>query len=992
MTIYEWADLLGMDPHKSKGPEDFMARCPCHADGKNPNLHVRIGPETGQIQMKCMSCGANGKMVCEALKLPLSEIFCDARTGEKTPGPGSGAGSAAKKPPRPSAKKTYPYKVGGKIRVRRGEEEQVYAITAVYEYQDRTGRVVLRKARGELYDESGARIDKTFRIQSLGADGSWQGDAGLYGTLLYHLPDVLSAVQQGAPIIIAEGEKDIDNLRACGLNATCGLYGAGVLSKKSSDLTGKWSEDHAKCFDGAASVVVIADNDAAGEGLAQWICRSLEDRVKELKLLRIADHCPELAKHGDFTDWVTILKGRGVSRIGEVRTRLMEMIEQTPVWEPGNIRQFPDEAPAAQAGGEAPPPGDGGGKKRGRGSGSSGGDDGVGEDYPAYHGSGMYRIKGGRLAVRQGDNVKALCDFLPEPQEVVLRDDGATQRMEFVIAATRPDGTALPTARIEGADRFGAMRWPLEVWGHWGNIYPTVKNAPQLVLGALNCAGQQESRERMVYTHTGMREVGGKMAYLYNGGAIGTDAASVELPTSLAQYRLDMPEGVSMEDAALCELSLLDAFPARIIYPMMAQAYLAPVCSVMEAMQQPPSYVVLVIGESNAGKSTVAGYVLAHFGRFYNRSFPASFEDSVNSARDKLFFAKDSLMVIDDYRKGSSDSRVRNPHDLMANTIISAVADRTGRDRLNEKKDLTGARPCRCMCIMTGEDMPRLSTSRKLRVYRIDVAAGDIYKESASELEGLRITARGGYYRACMRGYIEGLLARWDGIEEELERRIDEAGARMMRMITRREGRLTEMATHLMVGITLMLDHLAACGVLDEAGRAVRLDAAADAIATTINVQGAMTDEDKPEEIWLATLRSLLATRSVTLSSPDELGDGFRAGMIGYKKETEYWIIPEAADEYIAERLRKGGVTLDASRQSILRALVKAGKVIPQRRKGSDMGNPTTSVHLPTGRSGRVIRMPRWVIDDPDNPPDTGKMGFTSADSEQLPMEFGEDK
>ena len=150
-------------------------------------------------------------------------------------------------------------------------------------------------------------------------------------------------------------------------------------------------------------------------------------------------------------------------------------------------------------------------------------------------------------------------------------------------------------------------------------------------------------------------------------------------------------------------------------------------------------------------------------------------------------------------------------------------------------------------------------------------------------------------------------------------------------------------------------------------------------------------DEEKPEEIWLATLRSLLATRSVTLAAPDEVGDGFRAGMIGYKKETEYWIIPEAADEFVCERLRKGGVTLDASRQSILRALVKSGKVIPQRRKGSDMGNPTTSVHLPSGRSGRVIRMPRWVLDDPDNPPDADKMGFTSADSEQLPMEFGED-
>ena len=976
MTIYEWAERLGMDPHKSRGPEDFWTICPCHSDTK-PSLHVYVGRKTGEIVMKCFVCGATGADVCKTLDLPIGEVMCDARTGERTKvQPQS---DAKKKGPR----RVAPYKKGGRL----GD----YTITAVYEYQDRTGRVVLRKARGELMGEDGQRIDKTFAMQSIGTDEKWYATEGIYGTLLYHLPDVLGGVKLGANLIIAEGEKDIDNLRAVGFNATCGLHGAGTLTSANTDLSGKWSEDHAKSFDGAEAVTVIADNDAAGEGLAQWICRSLSGRVKTLRLLRIADYCPELPKHGDFTDWVQLLKGRGVTTKSEIRTRLNEMIEATEPWQPGNIRQFPEEKPADK------PEADGGAGKKGKkprekkdGGGEAG--DGGGEDYPPYHGSSMYRIKSGRLAVKQGDNTKVLCDFLPEPQEIILKDDGGAKRMEFVIAATRPDGTALDVARIEGADRFAGMRWPMDVWGHWGNIHTTIRNAAQMVLDAINGAGQQVSRHRTVYAHTGMRRIDGKMSYLYNGGAIGAVSVSVELPDSLRKYSLESVPGVTREEAALSELLLLDSFPARIIYPMMAQAYLAPLYSVMESMQQPPSYVVLVVGESNAGKSTIAGYVLSHFGNFYNREFPASFEDSLNSARDKLFFVKDCLLVVDDYRKGASDSRVRNPHDLVANAIISAVADRSGRDRLNEKKDLSGARPCRGMCIMTGEDMPRLSPSRRLRVYRIDVMAGDIYRESAGELEGFRMTARAGHYRACMRAYIENLIARWDIIPEEMERRLSEAGERMGRMITRREGRLTECATHLMAGIGLMLDHLTACGVLDEEGREKRLTDAAEAIAANINVQGAAVDEEKPEEIWLATLRSLLATRSVTLSAPDEIGDGFRAGMIGFKKEAEYWIIPEAADEFICERLRKGGVTLDASRQSILRALVKSGKVIPQRRKGSDMGNPTTSVHLPNGRSGRVIRMPRWVLDDPDNPPDTDKMGFTSADSEQLPMEFGDEQ
>lgn len=963
MRIHDWAARLGMDDRKSRGPENFWTICPCHSDTK-PSLHVYVGQKTGEIVMKCFVCGAKGADVCKALDLPLSEVMCDAMTGEAR----SSASSAPHKTPR-TARSARPYKTGARL----GE----YTITNVYEYQRQDGTVVLRKARGESYDEQGTRTGKTFAMQSLGADGKWYNTEGIYGNLLYHLPDVLAAAKAGDQILIAEGEKDVDNLRAIGFCATCGLHGGGI--DKGEGLNGKWCDDHARAFDGAADVVVIADNDAAGEGIARWICKSLKARVKRLRLLRIADSCDQLPKHGDFTDWVQLLKGQGVRTKREIRERLGQMIDAVPDWTPEDRRTFPEEATQEQKE-EAP--------KRARKTKPPKDEDGGEEEYESYHGSTMYCIKQGRLAVREArGGARCLCDFVPEPKHVITRDDGSTRRTDFVIGGVNARGRALPDAIVEGVDRFAAMRWPMEAWQHDGNIKP-VRNAQQMILDAINAAGQRCASVMSIYSHTGMRKVGGKLCYLYNGGAIGADNVSVELPGSLSKYDLSAVDGITREDAAMSEVMLLDGFPARIIYPLMAQAYLAPLYSVFEDMQQPPSYCVMVVGESNSGKSTLCGYVLSHFGRFYNRAFPASFEDSVNSARDKLFWAKDALIVVDDYRKGEGDGRQRNPHDLMANTIISAVADRSGRDRLNERKELSGARPCRGMCIMTGEDVPRVSPSRRLRLYQINVALGDIYKQSASELEPYRMIARAGTYRACMRGYIESLIARWDGIEDELALRLDRAAERMQSVIARREGRLMECATHLMVGIELMLDFLISCGVMDEVGKAQRLETAAAAIAHNINVQGASVDADKPESIWLATLRSLMATRSVTMLAPDELGDGFRAGVIGYKRDNEYWIIPEAADEQICERLRKGGVSLGASRQSILRALMSAGMIIPQRRKGSDAGSPTSSVHLPSGRSGRVIRMPRWVLDDPDNPPEPEKMGFTRADSEQLPMQW----
>lgn len=968
MTIYEWADRMGMDPHKSKGPEDFWTICPCHSDTK-PSLHVYIGRKTGEIVMKCFVCDATGAEVCKALDLPIGEVMCDAMSGEKKTGSRSAAPRRAASGKKPRLSK--PFEIGKPLRV--GDRD--YEIKSVYEYQTGDGRVVLRKARAELW-EDGKRVDKSFLIQSIGTDGKWYAGGGIYTGLLYHQPDVLSMVGKTGRTIIAEGEKDVDNLRLVGLNATCGMHGGGI-DKGGDSLLGKWNDEHSKCFDGLDEVVVIADNDAAGEGISQWICRRLRDRVKTLKLLRIADFWPELPKHGDFTDWANALIAQGKRR-SEIRTALESMIEETPVWEPGNIRKFDaDEKPKVK-----PSRADGFEQDGGGGAPEDG------DEYEPYFGSTIYCIKGGCLAQRTGKDgaARQLCSFLPVPKETIRRDDGSTVRTDYVIGATRPDGTVMEDARIAGEGEFAAMRWPMKFWQFYGNIKP-VKNGPQLVLDAISTAGQRIATHRDVYEHTGMREIGGKTAYLYNGGAIGADDVSVELAGQLQHYEM-RERGHTREDAAQAELLLVSDLPGWLILPELAQAYLAPLYSVLEHMQLPPSYVVYVIGDRGAGKSTVTGYVQGHFGNFYERQFPSNFTDTPNQVRDKLFWAKDSLMVIDDYRKTADGGRARSSMDMVADAAITAVADRADRGRLDADKRMSAPRPCRSTCIMTGEDMPNVSVSRKMRLYRIQISMGDIYKESADELEGLRQLNKAGYFRSCMRYYIEDLLSRWDQIEDELQRRMDDAAAMVKGTLRRKEGRYLECATHLMCGIGLMLDHLIACGVMDPGERDARLQQAVKDVCANIADQGREVDESQPEAIWLQTLQSLLATRTVTICSKDDaVGEGFRSNLIGYYDGDLVMLDPTRCDEYIGESLRKGGVTLGASRQAILRALAKKDMIVYKRRDtGNGIGETTRVCRM--GRvQQRMIVMYRWALEGRE-PPTPEEQGFTPIDGEQLPMEF----
>ncbi len=962
MTIYEWADRLGMDPHKSRGAEDFWAICPCHSDTK-PSLHVYVGGKDGKIVMKCFVCEATGKDVCEALGLPLKEVNCDAMSGEADKAP-----SRPTKPKRqPAAKKpklSKPYEKGGKIKL--GDRE--YEIRAVYEYQDREGNVVLRKARGELWDGE-ERIDKTFLIQSIGADEKWYTGGGIYTDLLYHQPDVLDMKGKSGLTIVAEGEKDVDNLRRLGLNATCGMHGGGI-DKSGDSLLGKWNDAHSSCFDGLDQVVVIADNDAAGEGISQWICRRIKDRVKSLKLLRIADHDPQLPKHGDFTDWANaqIEKGRKKS---DLTPMLMAMIDETPQWTPGNIRKFEPESKGKNASADAFE------KKR---------ED--GEEYESYFGSYSYCKKGGCLAKRtgkEGHDAQILCSFYPVPKETIRRDDGSTVRTDYVIGATKPDGGELPDARVCGENEFLAMKWPMKFWQFYGNIKPG-RNTAQLVADAISTAGQRMAKHRDVYEHTGMREIGGKTCYLYNGGAIGAQNVSVELNGPLEHYEIN-DRSHTREDAAAAEMLLIDGMPGWLILPELAQAYLAPVYSVLERMQQPPSYVVYVVGERGMGKSTTAGYVQGHFGTFYERQFPANFNDTPNQVRDKLFWAKDSLVVIDDYRRGTDGSRARSSMDMVADAAITAVADRADRGRLDADKRMSAPRPCRSTCIMTGEDMPSVSISRKMRLYRIEISRGDIYKESADELDVYRLHNRMGYYRSCMRFYIEDLLDRWDTIESELEDRLARAAKIAKKAIRRKEGRYLECATHLLMGIELMFDHIIKSGLLTPEEKEERMMRAAADIASNIDEQGAEVDEAQPEMVWLQTLRSLFATRSVTLGEKDDITVGFRAGEIGFKDDGVVCLVPEACDEYIRERLRKGGQTLEASRHAILRSLARQGMIRYKPKKdGSGIGETTIVTRTGKGQQ-RMIHLYKWALNGEPRP-DPIKEGFTPVDGEQLPMEF----
>ena len=191
-----------------------------------------------------------------------------------------------------------------------------------------------------------------------------------------------------------------------------------------------------------------------------------------------------------------------------------------------------------------------------------------------------------------------------------------------------------------------------------------------------------------------------------------------------------------------------------------------------------------------------------------------------------------------------------------------------------------------------------------------------------------------------------------------------------------------------MCGIGLMLDHLIALGVMEEEDKVRRMEEAVMDIAANIDDQGSEVDEGQPEAIWLQTLRSLLATRTVTICSKDDAAnEGFRSNLIGYYDGELVCLDPTRCDEYIGESLRKGGVTLGASRQAILRALARADMIVYKRKEhGNGIGETTKVCRMGRVRQ-RMIVIYRWALEGREKPTPE-EQGFTPVDGEQLPMEF----
>lgn len=248
--------VLSKLPNHKRAGAGWLAQCPAHEDRK-ASLSINEGDD-GRALVKCHA-GCASSAVVSAMGLEMKDLMA-----------GDDFFKTEKKP----------------------------SIVKTYDYRDESGGLVFQVVRFE---------PKDFRQRRPDGKGGWNWSVKGVRVLPYQLPEILAEPKRA--VVVVEGEKDVENLKAIGVLATCNAGGAG-----------KWTPEHAAFLIGR-KVIVLADNDTPGRKHAHAVAKSLNGVVEYVRIVEL----PDLPPKGDVSDWIAA---------GGTKESLKALAEASQNWKP----------------------------------------------------------------------------------------------------------------------------------------------------------------------------------------------------------------------------------------------------------------------------------------------------------------------------------------------------------------------------------------------------------------------------------------------------------------------------------------------------------------------------------------------------------------------------------------------------------------------------------------------------------------------------------
>lgn len=635
----------------------------------------------------------------------------------------------------------------------------------------------------------------------------------------------------------------------------------------------------------------------------------------------------------------------------------------------------------------------------------SGGNDGSGNkpqtfgDYIIKQGA-FYQVKqvryggdgGGTVKIPLCDTVEIpLCNFVAEIKEEISQNDGLTEQRFLRITGTRSDGYRLPEIQVPAAKFFGNQsNWAAEFWTTLvfvppGFARPANLRAATELYSKLN----GDISRRVVYGYTGWTRIEGQWCYLSGSGSISATGLNpgheVHLGQGAMQHYQLPPQlvGEPLKQAALTLGKLLQACPNK---TYIGAALLACIAKAPLGECALNDFVLWLHGSTGSRKSSLAAIALACFGTGFKDGFPASWQDSASNLFSKAFAAKDSILIVDDYKPAVSRNAAQRLHEA-AEKFVRSTGNQGGPGRNNPDGSVKPEKFNRSLSIITAEDLP-LGESLIARCLCLELDKHDVDNTVLSELQAV---ARNGELAGLMTAYIQYLAPRIDEFKQHLPEsiRLLADAARSSTYFTSHPRAPIQFA-NLVAAMEIFTGFLADSEALTEAQANTLLSTVEDQLKQAFLLQTGYTEDQDEAFRSIGLMRSLLANGAAHIASKisqaepeqlpyawgwikDESGHntykpkgnliGWYAGAIG-ESGPEVWLEPNSAFKELQEYATRQGEPMLLNRNTLWRRWFQKGWIIKTEQR-SDSNNPRLEVRRTVaGRRVSVIILPAEILVD----------------------------
>lgn len=532
----------------------------------------------------------------------------------------------------------------------------------------------------------------------------------------------------------------------------------------------------------------------------------------------------------------------------------------------------------------------------------------------------------------------------------IKRDDGATVESVISLKVYYNNGTVF-TVEVPEKDLDNKLFSYLPV-----GYRPEIKgNAKAYIVDSIR-AQEPFMEKETIYEHTGWRVINEKPVFLFANKAVGDDSVKVELWGRLAKYCVS--ENTDNERWDVLK-KFLEVAPHRVTYPLLAIAALSPLNEFLRQCGYEPSFLLFLLGKSNAKKSTLAALTLCFFGNFDNKSLPGSFKDTENSLEKIGFILKDILTVIDDFHPSSSIYMAKL--NQTAQAVCRMYGDRTGKNRMNADGSLRVNYPVRGNAIITGEDVPAVGLSGQARFVAVEILPDDVNLDILSEVQ-----AKSECLSECMREYILWLAEQFSELPKTL-------CDRFLKIRTSAQngghGRIAEAIAHLQLSMELWSVFLSVKNIINaEEAEAIKAESWS-ILKELAEKQNESLTEEKPTYLFLSALRELITTKKVYIQTLGEEKDTIYCGSIGsppigWVDKDYFYLLFKSAYNAVCKFYRESDRNFPIGEKGLLKYLKTENLV-----GSDDKGNVSRQKKI-KGKNQRVVYLFRDAIEEKEEDSD----------------------